>query len=466
MIGSFTGCNWALQPVHIHYLKREEDMKKFFAFVLATLFIFSAAGVFAAGGEEAATTTSSLANVDPTGATVNYWFQHSGSREEALQEMITEFNESNEWGITVVGEYQGGYSDIYNKMITAISGNAMPQLVVAYQNQAAGYQVSDALIDMAPYVNDPKWGLGDEVDDFFEGFINQDINQQFGGQRLGFPPNRSVEVLYYNLTWLKELGYDGPPETWDEFFEMAAAATDADANKFGYAIRTDASNVYAQIISRGGEIQAGSGYDYDSPELKASMEFMKNIYDEGYGIKIAERYGDQTDFANRKVLFTMGSTSGLPYYRRAIEGSELGEFEWSVAPIPHTTSEPVMDVYGASLSIPKSTPEQQLAAWLFIKWMSGPEQQARWVRASNYFPVRKSTASELDDYFAENPQYEDAFEILTTSVTKAEPPFAGYDEVRDAAAATFNAILDGADVAKAIADLNEEANEIHQEASP
>ncbi len=441
-------------------------MKRVLKLLLATLFLVSAAGVFAAGTEESSAGASSLANVDPTGATVNYWFQHSGSREEALQELISEFNETNEWNITVVGEYQGGYSDIYNKMITAISGNAMPQLVVAYQNQAAGYQVSGALVDLEPYVTDPKWGLGDEIDDFFEGFINQDKNRQFGGQRLGFPPNRSVEVLYYNLTWLKKLGYDRPPETWDEFYEMCKAATDADNNKFGYAIRTDASNVYAQIISRGGEIQAESGYNYDTPEMKASMELMKRIYDDGYGIKIAERYGDQTDFANRKVLFTMGSTSGLPYYRRAIEGSEQGPFEWSVAPIPHTTETPVMDIYGASLSVPKSTPEQQLAAWLFIKWMSEPEQQARWVRASNYFPVRKSTAAELDDYFAKNPQYEEAFKILTTSITKAEPPFAGYDEVRDAASAAFNAILDGADIDETIADLNEEANEIHREASP
>lgn len=441
-------------------------MKRIVTLLVTAAFLVAAAGAFAAGAEETSASAKELAGIDPTGATITYWFQHSGSREEALQEMITEFNETNEWDITVEGEYQGGYSDIYNKMITAISGNATPDLVVAYQNQAAGYQVADALVDLTPYVNDPTWGLGDEYDDFFGGFINQDVNQQFGGQRLGFPPNRSVEVLYYNLTWLKELGFDGPPTTWDDFYEMCEAATDPDNSKYGYAIRTDASNVYAMIISRGGEIQAGSGYNYNSPELKASMQLMKKLYDDGYGIKIAERYGDQTDFGNRKVLFTMGSTSGLPYYARAIEGSEMGAFEWSVAPIPHTTQTPVMDVYGASLSVPKSTPEKQLAAWIFIKWLSSAEQQARWVRASNYFPVRESTASELTDYFKENPQYEDAFNILTTSVTKAEPPFAGYDEVRDAAAAAFNAILDGADIDETLADLDEEANEIHEEASP
>ena len=440
-------------------------MKRITTLLVVALLLVPSMAIFAAGADESAVAGSMLSDVDPTGAEITYWFQHSGSREEAFQEMITEFNETNEWGITVTGEYQGGYSDIYNKMITAITGKSTPDLVVAYQNQAAGYQVSDALVDLTPYVESPKWGLGADYDDFFGGFINQDINVQFGGQRLGFPPNRSLEVLYYNLTWLKALGFDGPPATYDEFYEMCKAATDAENGKYGYAIRTDASNVYALIISRGGEIQSGNGYNYDSPELKASMQLMKKLYDDGYGIKIAERYGDQTDFGNSKVLFTMGSTSGLPYYARAVDGSD-NPFEWSVAPIPHTTETAIMDVYGASLSVPHSTPEKQLAAWLFIKWMSEPEQQATWVRASNYFPVRKSTAAELGDYFKENPQLEDAFTILTTSITKAEPPFAGYDEVRDAAAAAFNAILDGADIDDTLADLDEEANEIHEMASP
>ena len=443
-------------------------MKRIISLLCAALFLFSAGLLFAGGGGEAvAPSASELADIDPTGAEVVYWFQHSGFREEEMQKLITEFNAANEWGIKVIGEYQGGYDDIYNKMITAISGNATPDLVVAYQNQAAGYQVSDALVDLNPYVDDPVWGLADEYSDFFEGFINQDVNKQFGGQRLGFPPNRSIEVLYCNLSRLKELGYDGPPESWDEFFEMCDAATNPANNKYGYSISTGASNVYSMIISRGGEIQKeDGGFVYNSPEMKDSMELMKRLYDEGFGIKIAEAYGDQTDFANQKVIFTMGSTSGLPYYARAIDGSEAGPFEWNVAPIPHTTRTPVMNVYGASVSVPKSTPKKQLAAWLFIKWMSEPEQQAKWVRASDYFPVRTSTAANLGDYFAKNPRFETAFNILQNSITKAEPPFAGYDEVRDAVSSAYNAILDGADIDETLADLDEEANEIYRQASP
>lgn len=444
-------------------------------FIVAIGMVLIGGLVFAGGGREAETEAMEPASeeADPfaglnlDGTVVTYWHQHSGDTEEGLNALIADFNATNEWGIEVRGEYGGHYGDLYAKMIAGIAGGALPELVVAYQNQAAAYQVEDALVDLTPYVEHPVYGI-DDPEDFFEGFYNQDVNAMFGNQRLGFPPNRSIEALYYNRTWLEELGYDAPPTTWDEFAEMAAAATDEAAGTYGYALRDDASNVFAMAISRGGSITTpdGSGYELDTPEVRESLLFMKGLYDAGYAHRIAERYGEQSDFANRKVLFTIGTTAGLPYYAAAIEQGEAGSFEWSVAPLPHTTRRAQINVYGPSLSIPRSTPEQQLAAWLFVRWTSEPEQQARWVEISNYFPVRKSVAAMLSEYFERNPQFADAFTALTTSDTLAEPPFAGYDEVRDLIAAAFNAVIDDEPVDRVLADLEEEANEVHQMSMP
>jgi multiple sugar transport system substrate-binding protein/sn-glycerol 3-phosphate transport system substrate-binding protein len=274
--------------------------------------------------------------------------------------------------------------------------------------------------------------------------------------------------MYYNQTWLEELGYDGPPQTWAEFAEMCEAATDDEAGTYGYAISTDASRFFAMVISRGGDIAKadGSGYQFATPEATAAMEFMVDLYNKGYAHKIAESYGDQTDFGNKKVLFTIGSSSGLPYYGLAVDAGEAGSFEWGPAAPPHTGSRATVNVYGASVSVPKTTPERQLAAWLFVRWFSEPEQQAEWVTISNYFPVRYSVADNLGDYFKQNPRFEEAFNILQTSDTKAEPPYLGYSEIRDLVNAAYNAIIDGADVAETLQELEDEANEIHRISAP
>jgi multiple sugar transport system substrate-binding protein len=431
--------------------------------VLAALLVLGAAGWSEGQPEPAA-----AIDADPTGVEITYWHQFTRHQQETIEALAAEFNATNEWGIKVTAEFGGRYDDLYNKMITSIAAGNTPDLVAAYQNQAAGYQTSGALVDIKPYMDHPTWGLGADKADYFEGFLNQDVSSQFGGMMIGFPTNRSLEVLYYNKDWLSQLGFSGPPASWDDFYAMCKKATNPATGQYGYAIATGASNVYAQIISRGGEIARpdGSGYSYDTPEMAASMRFMKKLYDEGLGRKIAEAYGEQNDFANRKVLFTIGSTAGLPFYAGSVAKGEQGLFAWSVAAIPHTTPKPVLDIYGASISMPKSTPEKQLAAWLFLKFLSQPEAQATWVEATNYFPVRKSTVNGLGEYMAKNPNYKVAFDLLQNSVAKAEPPFAGYDEIRDIVEAGFNKILDGADIAATLREIDAEANRVHLEAAP
>jgi len=50
----------------------------------------------------------------------------TGDRETGLNGLIQDFNDTNEWGITVVGEYQGSYNDIFNKMLTFMNTRMFP----------------------------------------------------------------------------------------------------------------------------------------------------------------------------------------------------------------------------------------------------------------------------------------------------------------------------------------------------
>ncbi|MEM7112172.1 MAG: extracellular solute-binding protein [Chloroflexota bacterium] len=420
-------------------------------------------------------------DIDLTGANVVFWHQHSGGREEQLLALVDEFNASNEWGITVEARNEGGYGDIYDKMIAGLTTGELPGLVVAYQNQAAAYQVADGLVSLDPYINHGTFGLtDDERTDFFDAFLNADRLPQFGGESFGFPPNRSMELMYFNAEWLAELreagavSFDGPPGDPEQFAEAVCAASQNPFSKnpdpsfsVGYEIRTDASNVASMAFATGGDI-----YDYNNNQftyaqkgLADYMDTMAQLLADGCASEIAERFGDQTDFGNGKTLFTMGSSSGLPFYKSAVDDGEAGGFEWSVAPIPYTTPTPVQNIYGASVSIPKTDPTTQLASWLFVRHYTSSEVQAGWARASNYFPVRDSVASGLGDYFSENPAYQVAFDMLQYGRTEA--PVAGYDNVRDEARAAFERVLAGdADAATALAELDAVANQILAESAP
>ena len=462
----------------IRFVEESLHMKsnRVLALVLALAMLLSLAPIVGAqGGEFVATfdlpvepaAEGPLAGVDPSDQTVVYWHQHSGDRETALNELVAEFNANNPWGITVEASNQGGYGDIYQKMVAGIAAGELPNLVVAYQNQSATYQLDGALTDMNVYVNDAQWGYSEaEQADFFQGFFVQDVNPQFDGMRLGFPPNRSMEVMYVNLDALAELGYDAPPTSWTEFAEMACAWTNSAEGRMGYTIRTDASFVAAASFALGGDIfdYENDEYVYNGEETAYAMEQMQALLTDGCANRIAERYGDQNDFGNSVNLFYIGSSSGLPFVASAIAESEAGDFNWTVAPIPYAdlgAEGPTQNIYGASVSIPAAAPEAELASWLFVRWMSEPAQQATWTRVSNYFPVRASTAADMGDFLADNAQFAAAFDLLGS--TKAEPPVAGYDVVRDMVEEqAFFAILDGADVMETLDNITDEANEVYQ----
>ena len=391
---------------------------------------------------------------------ITFWYQHTSSREKAMQNLIQEFNHTNPWKIRVKGEFSGNYSDTFSKMAAGIAGGVVPDLVVAYQTDAEVYREAGALVNLTPFVQNPQYGLTPaELSDFVPGFLKQDLSARFGGERLGWPLNRSAEVLYYNKDWLKRLGLAGPPTTWLEFVRDCRLATNPAQGTVGYEIRTDASNVFAQVVSRGGTFSTPNhlSYAFNSPQLREVFRMLKTLYKAGNAAKVAEKFADQADFANQKVLFVMDSSSGIPFYEKAIQASPQGHFNWGIAALPHDTPRPVLNVYGASVSLVKSTPEREIAAWRFLRWMSEPLQQAAWVKASNYFPVRYSTMAQLTGYLKKHPQYAEAFALLKQCKLTSEPVLPNYEQVRDAISSSLNAVLDGAPVALAASYLQKQA---------
>jgi multiple sugar transport system substrate-binding protein/sn-glycerol 3-phosphate transport system substrate-binding protein len=414
-------------------------------------------------------TEGELAGVDPNGQTVVWWHNHSSSREEGLLALVEEFNTNNPCGITVEAQNQGSYDDIRDKVNASIGAGEQPAtLIVGYQNDQAFYQLNDVLVDLNIPLNDAKWGLSQEEQaDFFESFFNQSVHPVFDNQRLGFPPNRSMEVIYYNQTWLEELGFSGPPTTPEEFQEIACAAAEAKGDGTGgFILRDDASAIAAWTYAFGGDVltEDGTGYVYNGPATVEALTFLKGLQDEGCAYLFTEGFPDP-EFAARNAILTMGSSSGIPFYATGVQtvaeenGTEPDA--WGVTAVPHTTPDPVQNIYGGDVMIVRTTPEQELAAWIFIKWFTSPEIMARWDEISGYFPTRVSAVDHLSDYLTENPQWAQAVEMLPFSYY--EPQLISYTGVRDAVTQAFNEIMQGADIQSTLDALTENANAMQEE---
>ncbi len=404
-----------------------------------------------------------VSKLDPSGQEVLFWHVSTRKHEQVLMEIIEGFNNSNPYGIKVVPEYAGYYGDIYKKILAGIAAGETPDLAVAYANQVAEYANAGVIVPLDQFINSEKYGFTEEEkEDFMWNLLEGDRNPKFGNQLLSFAHSRSMQVMYYNVDWLKELGYDEPPKTWEEFKEICVKATDPEKGTFGYAYAGGASLFAGFLFTFGGDIvsEDNTKIAFNSEAGLKVLQLIRDLFDSGCTYEVAERFGDQTDFANRKVLFTFGSTAGIPYYRSAIEESEKGPFNWDVAAPPSAIGKPVVNVYGPSVTIFKSVPERELASWLFFKYWAEPENVAKWAMVANYFPIRKSALElpEMQEYLQKNPQYKKAFDLLPYG--RMEPSVAGYQQIRGIIGNMMKQVVEGMDPQEALAAAAAEAQSV------
>jgi ABC-type glycerol-3-phosphate transport system substrate-binding protein len=149
-------------------------------------------------------------------------------------------------------------------------------------------------------------------------------------------------------------------------------------------------------------------------------------------IPTSERFGEQNRFGNGEILFVLASSSGLPFYADTV--SKGAKFKFDIA-MPPFNGKPAINLYGASVSVYKTTPEKELAAWLMIKFLGEKAQTTRWAVQTGYLPVRASAKDDVIAAFKKDPLYGPVADSYAKMFDWAqysliESPVAGYDPVR------------------------------------
>ncbi len=410
----------------------------------------------------AAPTEAPKPSVDPTGQTINFWHVWgTGLPNETMLAIVDDFNASNEWGITVNAVDQGQYNNLEDAFNAAIQSGDLPDLVTGYTNAMANWYAVDSIVDLTPYVNDPFFGLSaDELAAYYQGSL--DGGKAPDGAMFAFPISQSENVLFYNSGWAKELGFDKAPSNYAEFKDQACAATKANTDDSnpdndgtgGLVLYAGASNVASFVFANGGNMlnAAGDGYDFTDQTVVDTADFMKDLWDSKCAFS-TESYPNP-EFASRKALFTMSSTAGLPYQIAAFDAEGAIKDDWTIIPFPGKDGGQSVDLFGQYVGIANTNPERMMATWIFIKYLTSPEVQAKWIEGSAYYPVRSDALPLLDAYGADNPIWAIGPSFLQYG--KAEPAWASWTTVRRDVGDTFNAILQGTpdQIPALLADLN------------
>lgn len=410
--------------------------------------------------------------VDPAalrGQTIRFWHPWSGTTAQAIQDSIERFNTENEYGITAQAVSQGNYDDLYSVVDAAIQAHETPHLTVGYNYQIGSWAAQGQVVNLNNYISDPQWGLSEaEQADFVPVIWEQDLVE---GDRIGFPAQRSAQVMVYNQSWAKEMGYAEPPVTPQEFKEQACAAAqakklDADpANdgQGGWTINTTPAAFLTWLYAFDGQAlnPQQDGYHFSTPQSEKAITYLKDLYDAGCAWQDNDEY-PLPEFANRQSLFAALPLSDLPALAAELKQAENND-QWTVIGFPSERTQPMITIYGPSFAVFGASPEEQLASWLLVKWLASPEEQADLITASETFPVRTATKDLLKPYGVAHPQWTAAVALLPSART--EPNLASWSVVRwvlgDVATQVFRYYFTPDRIPATLELLDETAAELH-----
>jgi ABC-type glycerol-3-phosphate transport system substrate-binding protein len=346
------------------------------------------------------------------GLEISVWAPWYGVELGLLKTFVEEFNSENEWGIKVNMESQVNFTNLYENVTASLPTKEKPDLVIALPEHALEWNDDGSVADLTPYVEDPLYGIDSSDIPFV--FWNQD---EVGETRVAVPAQRTARFLLWNETWAGELGFKSPPDTPEDFKKQACGAQqsmlkdDSAQNDFkgGWLVDTEPMTAYAWLVAFEGGILDGSDYRFLTPNNIKAFKFLRELSEATCAWQAADT-DSFAAFANREAMFITVSLEDLPDMARAMSNAQNRD-QWKVIAFP-SENEDALIIYGSSYVILKSTNNEQLAAWLFVRWLLDNKQDARWVEATHLFPIHTSTIDLLGDYEKTHPQWKQAVELL------------------------------------------------------
>jgi len=198
----------------------------------------------------------------------------------------------------------------------------------------------------------------------------------------------------------------------------------ANDSKGGWVVDSHWQTDYSWLLAFGGGVSDGNVYGFSTDTNLASMQFLKKLTTD-YCAWPSETPYDS--FAARSALFISGDLAEAASAAESMQRLKNTD-EWTMIPFPGPQGQVVITVYGPSYTLLKSTPETQLAAWLFARWMLSPENQAQWVEATGLFPLRTSLLDMIGPFRANLPQWDAAVSNLPLGQTT--PQLSSWSKVR------------------------------------
>lgn len=253
-----------------------------------------------------------------------------------------------------------------------------PDLVLIPTGVVPELWESGRLVPLRRWLEDPQHGLSaEEQEDLLAPMTPGSI-----------PFLRDGLIMYADEDRLMESGFEQLPGDWEGIRQVCLRGA-LDLNGDG---RPDTAG---WIAPRDGYVLQGWLARRSMAELRGWIEDMAFMLRTGCG-RLMEPEAALRAFLEGETVILFGSTRWLSTLERETEAGRL-KFRLMLAPLPAPSGqgETILPGWGWDLAITARDPDQQAAAWSFLRWAVEAEVQARWAQDAQSIPVRRAAAIRL-----------------------------------------------------------------------
>lgn len=333
---------------------------------------------------------------------IEYWHRSSGTAAEGWEMLAERFNVEFADTLRITAVAQGDIQELNQKVRAAAAGGGMPAALMGDDYDITQYAANDLIVPLDPYVEDPEHGVTDEeIAEFLPTQINRHRLPIYDDQLMAYPQAFSAFAAFWNVEALAAAGFDGPPPTWQEFPDHARAIAEANPGMIPW-ITVAAGDRFISVMKTYGVEWLKDDYrtaNFDQPEVLEIMTMWRTLSDEGL-LQVATE-GTLPLFVAQQSAYFMDSSANI----RGLEDVVDFTYDGDLPPQGSIDGELRTETYGPINCIPATSDEQQLAGWLWLKWLSQPEILAEWVNITSYFPSKPVAAESdiLEAFYRDHP---------------------------------------------------------------
>ena len=357
--------------------------------------------------------------------TLTVWHVYGGQTDSPLNTLIEEYNESvgKKEGIrlqvTVVSNTNNLHKAVLRSANQEPGAAPLPDLFISYPKTVLAMPDQRILVDYHDYFTEK------ELEPYVPEFIEEG---EIEGRLVVFPVAKSTEIMFVNKTlfdrFAKETGARLEDlKTWAGLFEMAEKYrkwTDDQTPEVLGDGKTFFVHDYWFNYFQVGAASMGEHF-IDDDRIVCGKAF-RRAYDEladaaiGGGVWMQDGYATEPLRTGDAIVSVASSASVLYYENQVTYADNRSEpIEVIAMPIPFFEgAEKMVMQRGAGFCLVKSEPAREKAAVSFLKWLTKPENNLRFVMAAGYMPVTGEAFEKLPEEIEklENPKYRSLYEAF------------------------------------------------------